>query len=52
VALVKTVTAKVVPSSQILLALKMEAIRSFEMSVLTRVTRRNIGEDGIFQITN
>jgi hypothetical protein len=41
------VTAKVVPSSPILVTLMMEAIRSPEMSVLTRVTRRNIPEDGI-----
>jgi hypothetical protein len=40
-------TADVVPISPIAVALKMEAIRSWETSVLTRVTRRNIPEDGI-----
>jgi hypothetical protein len=29
----------------------MEAIRSFEASVLTRATRRLISEDGIFIVT-
>jgi hypothetical protein len=38
------VTADVVPSSQILDALMMVAIRSSETSVLTRATRRNIPE--------
>jgi hypothetical protein len=41
------VTAKVVPSSLILVTLMMEAIRSSEMSVLTIVTWRNIPEDVI-----
>jgi hypothetical protein len=36
------VTANVVPSSQILVALMMEAIHSSEMSVLTRATWSNI----------
>jgi hypothetical protein len=41
------VTANVVPSSPILVTLMMEAKRSFETSVLTRATWRNIPEDGI-----
>jgi hypothetical protein len=41
------VTANVIPSSQILVTLKMEAIRSSETSVLTRTTRSNIPEAGI-----
>jgi hypothetical protein len=36
-----------VPSSPILVTLMMEAPSSFETSVLTRATRRNITEDGI-----
>jgi hypothetical protein len=39
------VTANVVPSLQILVTLMMEALISSETSVLTRTTRRNIGED-------
>jgi hypothetical protein len=41
------VTANVVPSSTILVALMMEALRSSETSVLTRASRRITLEDGI-----
>jgi hypothetical protein len=40
-------TAKVVPSSPILVTLMMEALSRFGTSVLTRATRRDIPEDGI-----
>jgi hypothetical protein len=41
------VITKIVPSSPILVPLMMEALHYCETSVLTRVTRRNIPEDGI-----
>jgi hypothetical protein len=43
------VTAKVVTTSLILVTLTMEAIRSFETSVLTGATWRDIQKDGILQ---
>jgi hypothetical protein len=41
------ITANVVPSSPILVILMMEAILSFETSVLTRAAWRHIPEEGI-----
>jgi hypothetical protein len=43
------VTANV-PSLPTLVTLMMEAIRSFETSDISRATRRNISEYGIFHI--
>jgi tRNA C32,U32 (ribose-2'-O)-methylase TrmJ len=42
------VTANNVVSSSQIVALMMEALHSFETSVLTRARRRNIPEDGTF----
>jgi hypothetical protein len=53
VALVRTdvseeLKANVVPSSQLLVTLVMEALSSSETSVLTRATQRNVTENAIF----
>jgi hypothetical protein len=46
------VTANIIPSSPLFVTLMMEAIRSYETSALTRATRRNIAENGIFHVIN
>jgi hypothetical protein len=46
------VTANVVPNSQILVTLMMEALSSSYTSVLTRVTGRNIPEDDLLHSHN
>jgi hypothetical protein len=43
------VTANVVPNSPILVTLMMEAIHSYETSVLGRSARRTIPDDGILR---
>jgi hypothetical protein len=45
------VTAKIVPSSPILVTIIMEGIRASETSFRTRATRRNIPASGMLQIS-
>jgi hypothetical protein len=42
-------SANVVPSSPILVTLMMEVILSFGTSVLTKIIRRNVPEDGLIE---
>jgi hypothetical protein len=42
-------SASIIRVTLILVALMIEALRSFQTSALTRGTRRNIPEDGIFE---
>jgi hypothetical protein len=45
------VTATVVPSSPILVTLMMEALHSFQMSVIAKAIWHNIPKDGILRTT-
>jgi hypothetical protein len=46
------VTANVVPSSSVIVTLKMKALHSSETSVLTRSTRRNVPEESVLGVMN
>jgi hypothetical protein len=52
VALVRTDVSSIIrlTSSPILVTLMMESLNSYETSVLTRATRRNVPEDGILRV--